>query len=425
MTLPKGWEGTQLSDIAEFVMGQAPPGSNCNTTGDGMPFVKAGEFGALRPIIREWTTRPLKVAAAGDILICVVGATAGKLNLGADCAIGRSVAAIRPSAKVPAEFLYARLKSEVLRLRASSTGTAQGVISRETLAAIPLLLPPLAEQRRIVAKLDALTARLARARAELDRVPILTARLRSEAFAVLWEGGRATLQHYLAEPIRNGLSLAGSDQPPGIPALRLSALRGRTANLADVRFLPISEDRAASYNLRIGDVLVSRGNGNLALVGKAALVGDACDPMPIFPDTAFRIRVDPELASPHWLAHVWNSPAVRHQLESVARTTAGIWKIAQRDLLSVSLPLVPVARQRQLAADLDTTFARADRLEAEAARARALLDRLESANLAKALRGELVPQDPDDEPASVLLDRVRAQRAAAPAKPRKRSAKAA
>ena len=72
---------------------------------------------------------------------------------------------------------------------------------------------------------------------------------------------------------------------------------------------------------------------------------------------------------------------------------------------------------------LESIFARADRLETEAARARALLDRLEAAILAKAFRGELVPQNPAEEPASVLLDRIRAQRAAAPtAKRGRRSA---
>ena len=63
-------------------------------------------------------------------------------------------------------------------------------------------------------------------------------------------------------------------------------------------------------------------------------------------------------------------------------------------------------------------------LEAEAARARALIDRLEAAILAKAFRGELVPQDPNDEPASVLLERIHAQRAAAPKAKRGRRAAA-
>ena len=80
----------------------------------------------------------------------------------------------------------------------------------------------------------------------------------------------------------------------------------------------------------------------------------------------------------------------------------------------LSIPLPPLHEQIAIADRLEAAFTRADRLEAEAARARALLDRLEAAILAKAFRGELVPQDPNDEPASVLLDRIRAERAAAP-----------
>src|SRR5258706_2526100 len=92
----KRWTTKQLGVLSEIVMGQATPGSECNFDGNGTPFVKAGEFGESRPIIREWTTKPLKYAKVNDVLVCVVGATCGKLNLGADCAIGRSVAAIRP-----------------------------------------------------------------------------------------------------------------------------------------------------------------------------------------------------------------------------------------------------------------------------------------------------------------------------------------
>lgn len=77
---------------------------------------------------------------------------------------------------------------------------------------------------------------------------------------------------------------------------------------------------------------------------------------------------------------------------------------------------------------MEAAFTRADRLEADAARARALLDRLESALLARAFRGELVRQDPDDEPATTLLARIRTQResarAAAPQAKRGRKAKA-
>jgi type I restriction enzyme, S subunit len=85
------------------------------------------------------------------------------------------------------------------------------------------------------------------------------------------------------------------------------------------------------------------------------------------------------------------------------------------------LPVPPIDEQFEIIQKIETAFARADRLEAEAARGRALLDRLESSILTKAFKGELVSQDPNDEPASVLLERIRAQRASAPKAKRGRS----
>ncbi|HBO5033480.1 type I restriction endonuclease subunit S [Pseudomonas aeruginosa] len=151
-------ESTQLDKVADFVMGQAPPGNECNTTGNGTVFVKTGEFGELYPVVREWTTKPLKMAKQGDVLICVVGATVGKLNLAIDCAIGRSVAAIRPRAGLATKYLYFMLMPFTLRLRSDSRGSAQGVIGKAELSAVKLRVPSDEEQSRIVAKVDELMA---------------------------------------------------------------------------------------------------------------------------------------------------------------------------------------------------------------------------------------------------------------------------
>jgi len=148
----------QLGEVAEFVMGQAPPGSECNTNGVGTIFVKTGEFGEEFPVVREWTTKPLKFAKRGDVLICVVGATVGKLNMAIDCAIGRSVAAIRPCNTLDSRYLYVALVPFTLRLRSQSRGSAQGVIGKSELGQVEIRHPSLAEQHRIVAKVDELMA---------------------------------------------------------------------------------------------------------------------------------------------------------------------------------------------------------------------------------------------------------------------------
>lgn len=85
---------------------------------------------------------------------------------------------------------------------------------------------------------------------------------------------------------------------------------------------------------------------------------------------------------------------------------------------SISVPTL--REQTEIVRRVEALFAYADRLEARYAAARNQVDRLTSALLAKAFRGELVPQDPNDEPASVLLDRINAARATAPAKPKAR-----
>jgi len=150
-------EDTKLmGPIVELVMGQAPAGDEYNTEGRGTVFVKVGEFGPLYPREEVWTTNPLKFAKKGDVLVCVVGATVGKLNLAIDCAIGRSVAAIRPSAALNTKFLYYSLIPYTLRLRRNSRGSAQGVIGKVELNAVSLWVPSLEVQRRIVAKIDEL-----------------------------------------------------------------------------------------------------------------------------------------------------------------------------------------------------------------------------------------------------------------------------
>ena len=147
-----------LGERAAFIMGQAPPGPDCNLTGEGTLFVKVGEFGDLYPERKAWTTKPLKFAKSGDVLICVVGATVGKLNLGIDCAIGRSVAAIRPDKKLDSKFLYYSLMPYVLKLRSSARGSAQGVIGRSELSGIRIWIPSIDEQGQNVAKVDQLMA---------------------------------------------------------------------------------------------------------------------------------------------------------------------------------------------------------------------------------------------------------------------------
>ncbi len=401
--------------------------------------MKAGEFGKDYPVVREWTTKPLKLARAGDVLICVVGATAGKLNLGIDCAIGRSVAAIRPFPSVESKLIYRQLLLQVKKLRTESTGSAQGVISKETLSQIEVVIPPEQEQRRIADKLDTVLARVDAVNERLARVAPLLKRLRQSVLAAA-TSGRLTedwrsihapsewvalsLGEVLDGKPRNGYSPKAVDYPTPVRSLTLAAttsgkFRGECCKFIDEQ---IPED--SHLWLQSGDVLIQRAN-SLEYVGVSA-VFDGESGQFIYPDLMMKAKPDTSRLSSAFLHVLLSCEKSRQYLRNNATGTAGnMPKINQQTVMSLPVLLPEPQEQTEIVRRVELLFAYADRLEARLSAAQTAAERLTPALLAKAFRGELVPQDPLDEPAAELLRRLQSERSTAAPAARGRGRKAA
>lgn len=164
-----GWPRHRLAEVAEIVMGQSPPGETYNTERDGLPFFQGkAEFGAEYPVVTKWCNAPTRVAEAGDILLSV-RAPVGPTNIATErCCIGRGLAAIRAhSLLATPRYLHYVLRSSEQDLARRGQGSTFGAIGKDDVAQIPILLPSLSEQRRIVEVLDQ-AERLRRLRAEAD-----------------------------------------------------------------------------------------------------------------------------------------------------------------------------------------------------------------------------------------------------------------
>ena len=218
----------------------------------------------------------------------------------------------------------------------------------------------------------------------------------------------AMVDALLIEPLSNGRSVKTASG--GFPVLRLTALRQGQIDQSEFKNGAWTAQEAERFLIREGDFLVSRGNGSIKLVGVGGLVGPVQTPV-AYPDTLIRFRLHPEVAITFFV-HLWNSSMLREQLESMARTTAGIYKVNQQDLSLCRIPLPPLPEQRRIVAEVERRLSviqqAEDSVEASLKRA----ERLRQSILKRAFSGQLVPQHPDDEPASALLERIRAQREA-------------
>jgi restriction endonuclease S subunit len=378
----KRWPTKPLGELAESVMGQAPPGSECNFDGVGTPFVKAGEFGESRPIIREWTTKPLKFAKANDVLVCVVGATCGKLNLGTDCAIGRSVAAIRPDENLlNTGFLYAFLQGWTKRLRSGSQGSAQGVITRDMLASIPIPVPPLAEQERIVKLLDE-ADELRKLRAQADRrTAALLPALFHQMFGEMERGPKKWPTKAVADvcDLVRGSSPRPKSDPRyyggPIPRLMIEDIT-RDGWSVTPRVDSLTELGATmSRRVRAGTIVMAV-SGNIGLCAQLAV--DACvhDGFVAFKD----LRADVYL--PLFFGMAMGQMRQAHQ-----RSQAGaiFQNITTTDVKAMKIPAPPLPLQKEFAQRVTEIRA----LECAQATSRQRLEALFQSLLHRAFNGEL------------------------------------
>ena len=212
--------------------------------------------------------------------------------------------------------------------------------------------------------------------------------------------------------LRNGYSKRPQGNL-GTAILRISAVRAMRINLEDVRWVSGLET-AKDFLIQPGDVLFTRYNGNPGLVGACGMVPNLIrDTM--HPDKLIRASLVQDGAIPEFVQIVVNVGRSREFLTHRIRTTAGQSGISGSDLRVMPLPLPPLAEQHRIVAEVDRRLSVIQQAEATVEANLNRAERLRQSILKQAFSGQLVPQDPNDEPASVLLERIRAEREAAQA----------
>lgn len=439
-SLPSGWIEPAISEVAEV----NPRKDVDLSTSDLVSFVPMAAVDEVSGTILSPVNRPYGEVSKGfthfrddDVIFAKItpsmengksavarGLTNGTGMGSTEFHVFRSNGAIEP------EYLWRFIRQKSFRENAQavmSGAVGQQRVPADYLKEHLIPLPPLPEQRRIVGKVDGLTARTARARKELDRIPTLIARYKQRLLALAFSGDLTAgwrADHGLREPLpttvdelseglRYGTAQKSYAEPNGVAVLRIPNVASGRISLEDLKYSELEPKEFAKLRLNEGDILVVRSNGSVELVGRPALVtGDAVGLA--YAGYLIRIRPKHDVVMPQFLTLMLEAPAIRSIIEAGARSTSGVNNVNATELGALTVPLFDIEEQAEIVRRIESAFGWLDRMAADHASAARLLPKLDAAILAKAFAGSLVPQDPNDEPANLMLERIRAEREAAP-----------
>ncbi len=420
--LPDGWVWTTLERISEIILGQSPPSSTYNTDRKGLPFYQGKlEFGKTYPTPRKWCAAPKKIAEKGDVFISV-RAPVGPTNLCPEkSCVGRGLAAIRGLNGIEPFFLLYLMRTYEDVLAGRGVGTTFNAITGNQLRTFEIPLPPLLEQHRIVSKIEELFTKLDAGINELHKAQSQLKRYRQSVLKAAFEG-KLTEAWRAEQPSEvNRTTSIENDLPDGWVWAKLEEtseiILGQSPPSStyntDRKGLPFYQGKlefgetyptprkwcaAPKKIAEKGDVLISVrapvGPTNLcpekSCIGRglAAIRGlNGIEPFFLL----YLMRAYEDVLAGRGVGTTFNA-------------------ITGNQLKTFEIPLPPLPEQQAIVSEVESRISVVDEVEKTIMVELRRAEQLRQSILKKAFSGRLVPQDPNDEPASALLERIKAQK---------------
>jgi type I restriction enzyme S subunit len=452
--LPPGWARCTLQDFSEVRLGRQRSPKNHNGS-DMRPYLRAANVGWKGLLLDDVKFMNFTEAEAdtyrlqrGDIVLSEASGSAGEVGKPAlwndeidDCCFQNTLIRVRTHDANP-RFLAHFLRYEALRGAFAQDSRGVGIhhLGAARLAKWQIDLPPLPEQQRIVDALEDHLSRLDFVESSLRNVIAHLSVLRGKITNMATTGGVSTASRVPAKihevgiddgplpllptgwrwsrlgdiaHVVGGVTKDSKKQNDpnfiSVPYLRVANVQRGRLNLADVSMIRVAAQKAEQLRLKNGDVLLNEG-GDRDKLGRG-WVWEEQIPGCIHQNHVFRARVDQSVLHPKLLAWHANGFGQRWcELNGKQSVNLASISLSKIKLLPVAVPppevqldLVNHIEERLSMADAALETAKAGLLRAKA---------LRRAVLRRAFSGKLVEQDPSDEPAAALLDRLRSTRPA-------------
>ena len=438
--LPRSWTLSTFGELNRFESRTLDPSTHPNETFD---LYSVPSFPSSQPerVMGSQIGSTKQTVAPDDVLVCKINprinrtwhiGPKGEHELIASSEwIGFRSEALQP--RFANHYFASPSFRELLCSEVAGVGGSLTRAQPKKVATYPVPVAPLAEQTRIADELDKLLASIQSCNDRLDAIPALLNRFRQAVLTAAIKGDliegiapsdwrQCTVGDVLEAKPRNGYSPKAVDFETSVRSLTLSATTSGRFLAQHSKFIDEQIPDGSHLWLEPGDILIQRAN-TLEYVGVSAIF-DGSSKQFIYPDLMMKCRPN-QLILRKFLFYTLSAEQTRQYFRDQATGTAGnMPKINQQTVMSAPVFLPSLEEQERIVLKVDALFQLADRIEARHIAASTQAQRLSPLLLAKAFRGELVPQDPNDEPASALLERIMAEREKAATQPRTRKSSA-
>ena len=399
--LPEGWKWCRLGDVAKIIMGQSPAGTSMTENQNDIAFIGgASDMGEELPNISRYTSEPTKLSKRDDVIVCI-RATLGRpiFSDGIYC-LGRGVAGIRSETLMKEYIKYGFLNFEQY-LYDKATGSTFLQVSSKYLNEMPFPLPPtLAEQQRIVNRIESMFAKLDEAKEKAQNVVDgfetrkaailhkaftgeLTAKWRKEN-GVSYDSWEEKTIGECCKSLKYGTAKK-SESSGKVAVIRMGNLKRGEIVYDDLVFSNDEED-IVKYLLSKGDILFNRTNSP-EWVGKTSIYRG--DIPAIYAGYLIKLDYEKSLLVGDYLNYVLNSPNAKEYCNSVKTDGVNQSNINAQKIGAYVIPVPTLPEQVDIVRILDIIIEKENKAKQAAEAVLEQIDLLKKSILARAFRGEL------------------------------------
>jgi type I restriction enzyme S subunit len=367
------------------------------------------------------------IISDGDLLVGMDGDFNCYIWNGGKAVLNQRVCKLQPNESfLLKRFLFYGINGYLNAIQKATSSVTVGHLSSIDTGKIPFPLPPLPEQSRIVAKLDAVMQKVESNKLRLDEIPKLLKRFRQSVLAAAvsgrlteeWREKDGIIDEWEEVELNSVIPKGGIfDGPFGsnLKTIDYTDKGIRVIRLENIEHLYFVFEKETYITEEKYQVLTRHTVGEGDIIFSSFISGEirACI-LPKLPTKAiakadcFCIRPNETAIDKIFLLYILISLRSYEQLVlNIHGATRP--RINTTQLKTLLIPLPELKEQKEIVRRVEQLFAFADKIEARYNIAKTMLDKLPQSILAKAFRGELVPLDPNDEPASVLLERIKAE----------------